>query len=82
MTQVTINKPPTEVSNEHPITDITVGVWYIVMHYPHNKCFIGDIGVGFSDYESRGIITPSGDFYCNEDFVVKPLHSVEISYKE
>lgn len=82
MTQITINKPPVRGSNEHPISDVSVGTWYIVTKYPHNPCLIGEVGVGFSDYDSRGIVTPSGDFYCNEEFVVKPLLSVEISYKE
>ena len=82
MTQVTVNKPPVKGSNEHPISLVSVGTWYIVTKYPHNQCLVGEIGVGLIDDESVGIVTPSGDFYCNDGFVVKPLLSVEISYKE
>lgn len=82
MTQVTINYSTASNNTEMPTSEVVPGNWYIVTKYPYNSSLIGEIGVGLRVDESAGIVTPDGNFYCNEHFVVKELSLVEISYKE
>lgn len=82
-TEVTIQGPKID-SEIVELKDIVLGDWYIVVEYPHNKYFIGAIGIAtmtYCDANPVGIVSPKHGLLSNSDFKLKKLSKVNITYE-